>query len=209
MTLPFIIPPVPGDGIRLTVNKPASDLVFAGAAGVEFRYDENTVQVRPSSRSPIKLVPRSERGGAAMTVMGDKAAELWRALIVLAGALGRPFFSLHRVGAGADWYALRSEPAAPPRHVPHLRLWLTGVELDEPKHIEALTEPAWCSIVRQAAATIKQHETSARIGRPSREVQAAQETMSAFRRLVADLLPPVVDRAAIQAARDLLDKALR
>lgn len=189
---------------RCTLNKPGMLLVVGDAPSVDLRRLGGGLVLRPSrSRGSFTVEPR-ERGGGEFSVEGERAAELWPVLLDVAGGPGKPFYSLVREG---EWFRLTPEPAAPPRYIPHLRVW--RAEPAAPVRVETWDdEPTWASRIRHAASVVQAHEAASRIGRPSREVVEAMALMETFKRLATDLLAPSADRALVQQARELLDRAL-
>lgn len=195
---------------RVRLNAPAARLVVGDAPALEIEAAGEQVRLRPSrSKTAFPLSPRAgETGGLETLISGPRAPEILGALMMLSGQQQRrPIFRLEKDPEEGGWYRLRFEPEAPARHIPQLRLWLSTEALPEPQRV--IEEPDWAAEVRRAFALVQAYDAGGRIGRPSKEVAAAQAVVAVFRQLVADLLPPAVDRTAVERARETLDQALK
>lgn len=198
------------DQFRIRLNAPAARLVVGDAPALEIESADGQVRVRPSrSRAAFPLAPRgSETGGLEALISGARALEILSGLGTLSGhQQQKPIFRLEKDSEKVGWYRLRFEPEAPARHIPQLRLWLSTEAPPEPQRVNE--EPDWAAEVRRAFALVQAYDAGGRIGRPSKEVAAAQAVVAVFRQLAADLLPPAVDRAAVERARETLDQALK
>lgn len=195
---------------RITLNAPATRLVVGTAPALDMEAEKGVVRVRPtSSESGYLLSPRGvERGGLEAMISGASAPDLIGTLMAMTNQQQRkPVFALERDDERAGWYRLVYCVEAPGRHIPQLRVWLAADVAADP--VSVIDEPEWATKVRRAFTVIEAYETGGRIGRPPKDVAAAQEVKAMFCQLAGELLPPSIDRAAVEAAQAALDRALK
>ena len=200
------------EAARLTINQVAARKLFEGAGRALIAVTEGQVRFKPlfddgtSEEVPdsgvVQLEPRA-RGGAELAFVGN-AAEWLSPLItgVLRPTSDRPYY-LFKKNDGGWW---RVEPfggdGEPPRSEPHLRVWRVA----RPTVDLGRMDDSYPDAIRQAARLLR--EAGRRVGRPSREVVAAQQLMAEFEALVREVVPhlllPSVDVAAMRSAADAL-----
>jgi hypothetical protein len=159
------------DPVKITVNKPAADIVFRNSAFVRIR-SKNGIVLVCGSRSKddgALAVEQRQVGGFAFRLEGGEGTRL---LELLKPTADHPFFRLER--AEGEWFQMRGPASSIARHVPWLRVWPSA---DTPEiKTPLLSADSLMTAVRAATALVKSRSQ----GRPTDEVRLAHELLNAF-----------------------------
>jgi len=191
---------------RLSFSKPATDLILAGASMVELAFEKDSVSIRPTNaRSPrTGRIVIGERGGAIAAFGNKMSLGMYEAIQRLAiEQVRKPYFLLQR--EGNDWYQFVPHRGSPLRHLASCRLWpgdSVDSRLPDPEDEDEDTPP-WFDEIRQAIRMDR--EAKEKLGRPSRELVEARETVRLFRKLMREVGPDVdrVNELLAEVQREL------
>lgn len=195
---------------RLTFNKPAVVQLLQTANGeeadgIKVRLEDGKLSFLPvcdSDENDVLLLEHRSRGGMEAMVEGTLSKELIAALSHDAG----PFSVLTRRAGGWIVPVPHPEEQAPPKFVPHVRVWDNiVVEKAAPKAKKAdKTNGSLHHMIdelHQARQVVAAFDLKApRRGATPKKVREARALLTSFEGMVADLLPE------IGAARMMLGK---
>lgn len=185
--------------MKLTFNAPAARFFFSAVdvVGVRIRLERNRVLLRTTVLArgmDVVSLSKRERGGCAAEIDADGtlAAELLRTFQRSGFSPKRPFFVLQSSSKG--WIEVEhfASERAPPKHIAHMRVWLMAPDpgltaTQRPFSFDIKTWHTVRTMIFKANRTIKDYEATRQVGRPPQAVVEAQQIMTSFRRLVAEL----------------------
>lgn len=183
------------ESFKVSFNLPARRLFFSddGIKGIMIHLDDDKILFRPTTTlEPVSAVRMRERtrGGFESVISGTMAAHLFSVLTQTATPT-RPFFILSHSNKSPGWIELRhfSHDCAPSKSQAHLRVWMPR---DREEHLpleDSAVVKRFVALITASQETIAGHVRDRKLGRPSREIMMARETMKVFEKLAIDMLP--------------------
>lgn len=194
---------------RLTFNKPAIAQFFGNdsASAVRVKIENNAAFFLPiSGPSPTKdVLPINlrTRGGGESYVEGTRSKELQHALT---NEISN-YFTLEQKPDGWFEAVAWDSPGTPGRLVPHVRGWMpmTDAGTVRETRVDHNTFKGLVDLLKQSLEVISKNEP--RVGRPSKEVAQAKETIALFKDVVREIQGDLDPR--VEQAQQLLKQALR
>lgn len=197
---------------RLTFNDSAQKTYLGESNGLRVKIEGGNVLVRPAADDhQIALMP-SPSGKMADIDSAESSAKRMMQFFQNCGySSEQPFFVLCD-GPSKGWLKIEHFPfeKAPAKSVPYFRVWpLLWAPAQEAANT-TIDMNVWREarqMVLRACETIREYESTPRVGRPPKAVMEAEEVMGSLHQLLAELArvnnaakPTVIHRSAAAAA---------